>query len=80
MQMPVANTGSSAARYKAVYAGGERNQAAHIANVAAGIVVSRRGTACVAPEDIFGKTYGQNERPASFQILSSTPFGRAAGV
>jgi hypothetical protein len=80
MQMPDANTGSSANGDKAVSAGAERNQAAHIAKVAAGIVVGTRGTACVTPEDNLGKIHGENESRASFQSLSTTPSSRAIGV
>ena len=33
-------------------AGATRSQAARLANVAAGVAVSKRGTACVTPEEI----------------------------
>jgi len=36
----------------AIAAGVERNQAAHIANVAAGIVVGKRGTACLTSDEL----------------------------
>jgi D-beta-D-heptose 7-phosphate kinase/D-beta-D-heptose 1-phosphate adenosyltransferase len=50
----------------AIAAGAEPSQAAHIANVAAGIVVAKRGTACVTPEDILKRLEGEI-RSVSFQ-------------
>ena len=49
----------------ALAAGASRNHAASVANLAAGIVVGMRGTACVTSEDLRRKIYGENESPTS---------------
>ena len=64
----------------AIAAGAERSPAAQIANVAAGIVVGKRGTACVMPEDILRKIHRENESQTSLQNPSTTPSSRAIGV
>jgi bifunctional ADP-heptose synthase (sugar kinase/adenylyltransferase) len=60
-------------------AGATRSQAAQLANVAAGIVVSKRGTACVTPEDILCKIRSESEWETPFQDTSSTPSNRTMG-
>jgi D-beta-D-heptose 7-phosphate kinase/D-beta-D-heptose 1-phosphate adenosyltransferase len=52
----------------AIAAGAKRSHAAHIANVAAGIVVGKRGTSCVTAEDILGKIHEENESRGSLQV------------
>jgi len=60
--------------------GATRSEAAQLANVAAGIVVGKRGTACATPADILGRIHEESESQASLQRFSRTPYGRAIGV
>jgi rfaE bifunctional protein kinase chain/domain len=55
----------------AIAAGVERNLAAYIANIAAGIVVGRQGTACVTPGDIRSKVRAVEESQDSPESLST---------
>jgi D-beta-D-heptose 7-phosphate kinase/D-beta-D-heptose 1-phosphate adenosyltransferase len=64
----------------AIATGVERIQAAHIANVAAGIVVGKRGTACVTMEEILTAINGLSGTKTSQPNLSTPPFRRAIGV
>jgi rfaE bifunctional protein kinase chain/domain len=63
----------------AIGAGTERNRAAEIANIAAGIVVGKQGTACVTPEDIRREVHAKDESQSSMESLSgfsaTTPSG-----
>jgi rfaE bifunctional protein kinase chain/domain len=56
----------------AIAAGAEPSQAAHIANVAAGIVVGKPGTACVKTEEILAVINGESGNHAEGRILSSS--------
>jgi D-beta-D-heptose 7-phosphate kinase/D-beta-D-heptose 1-phosphate adenosyltransferase len=64
----------------AIAAGAELSHAAHIANVAAGIVVGKSGTACVRPEEILAVINGESGSQAAARILSASGSGRTVGV
>jgi rfaE bifunctional protein kinase chain/domain len=64
----------------AIATGAERIQAAYIANVAAGIVVGKRGTACVTVEEILAVINGLSGAKTSAPNLSASPSARTIGV
>jgi rfaE bifunctional protein kinase chain/domain len=64
----------------AIAAGAEPSQAADIANVAAGIVVGKPGTACVRTEEILAVMNGESWDQASSQIPSVSSLRRKVGV
>lgn len=64
----------------AIAAGAERNQAARIANIAAGIVVGKRGTASVTKEDILAVINGESGSQALTQSFSFSPCSPAIGA
>jgi D-beta-D-heptose 7-phosphate kinase/D-beta-D-heptose 1-phosphate adenosyltransferase len=64
----------------AIAAGAERSHAARIANVAAGIVVGKRGTACVTTEEILAVINAESGSEASAPNVSTFLSGRTIGV